>query len=371
MKKIILNEEQVKRIISQVISEQKVSEINGGTDSNRITHALLTKFFGLPDGATHENSYYGSTIAQVIAASSGEETKFLSVFSPLNAYSKDPVGYMDYIKVNNDELNGTGSKTFNFNTGSVWGTHNGLLALARSMKHMRGVPSLLTISFGTNTTGTAAYNERLGNGIQYDAKAAMDRTSSINGLTYGFCALASEVEYRKKGSFTIPYLQTATNAQLINWIKLAINSIACGGGGFMDQRDQTKKDKMISDLKPKGFITEVDFDVSPFTQKLLELQNIPDYNKDKEAQIENIGNSFLGNLANTIRSIYMKNHELYVTTYLPQNAPTIVPLIKNDKFNGYSSLGTTYKSIFFGKLAPAIQTPTIQTNTSQNYESGR
>jgi hypothetical protein len=368
MKKIILNEEQVKRIIEQVISEQKVSEINGGTDSNRITHALLSTSFGLPDGATHENFYYGADVSQVIAISAnGDKTKFLSVFNPLNAYNKDPKGYMDYIKVNDEDLTGIASKTFNFNKGRVYASHNGLLALARSMDHMRGVPSLLTISFGSNTSGTGAQNERLGNGIQYDSKQATDRASAIKGLTYGFCALASNLESRKNGVFPITYLQTATNEKIMAWIKTGINNIGSGVGGFMDA---TKKDELILALKPKGFITEVNFDVTPFTQKLMGLQNLPDYNKDKQSQIDIIGKSFLGNLADTLKTIYMKNHEIYVTTFLPKNAPTIIPLIKNDNFNGYSGLGDTYNSIFNGRLAPATQTPTIQTSTSQQYQSG-
>jgi len=370
MKKIILNEEQVKRIIEQVISEQKASETSGGTDLNRITHALLSSSYGLPDGANHENYYYAASVSEVIQMSkTGDKTKYLSVFKPSNEYTPgNPKGYMDYIKINNDELNGKGSKTFNFNGGAVYATHNGLLALVRAMDNMRGVASILTISFGENKTGVAAYNERLGDGVQYNSDDAMIRTSAISMLSRVFCALACEPNSRKKGNFESTYVQNATNEQLTTFIQTLMNGTVIGRGGFMDQ---SKIEKLLLLLKPKGFVTEVKFDVESIAQKLLPLQNKPDFDKNKQIEIENIGKTFLNNLADTLKSIYMKNLEIYVNTLLPKNAPTIVPTIKNVNFNGYDSLGTVYQTIFNSKSGTLIPINTNITSSAKNYESGR
>ncbi len=72
MKRIIVTEKQAKLIIDRLISEQKNPEIRvktvyGGTDANRISHTYLSKAYGLPDGAKHENYYYSANIEDVIA----------------------------------------------------------------------------------------------------------------------------------------------------------------------------------------------------------------------------------------------------------------------------------------------------------------
>ena len=127
MKKVILSEEQVKRVIDNILNEQSASEFAGGTDAQRIAHALLTKNFGLPDGANNESSYYGANIADVIKMSgTGDRSKFLSVFKPANKYSEDPKFYYDSIFVNNEKLENSGTKAFRFVNGNVYAAHNGL-----------------------------------------------------------------------------------------------------------------------------------------------------------------------------------------------------------------------------------------------------
>ena len=74
MKKIIVTENQARLIVDNIISEQKPQQIDvktvyAGTDANRISHAFLSKQYGLPNGAKHENYYYGANIKDVIAIS--------------------------------------------------------------------------------------------------------------------------------------------------------------------------------------------------------------------------------------------------------------------------------------------------------------
>jgi hypothetical protein len=379
MKKVILSEEQVKRVIDKLLGEQQASEFKGGTDAQRIAHALLTKNFGLPDGANHENYYYGANITDVINVSgSGDRSKFLSVFKPANKYNEDPKGYLDSIYVNNESLQNSGTKAFRFVNGNVYATHNGLLALARAMDHMGGGGGVLTISFGSSTVGKEAQSERMGGSVKFDSNRALNQTPTIGMLEEILVALAVSPQFRNIGTF-VSVRKELSNEQLISLLQVVIPNIAMGVYGFMDV---SKKDEIIKTLTPKGFVTQIDFDVASFANKLIPLQKIEDklpdeerggqyveYNRNKMNQLNSIGQSFEENLINLLKATYMKNFQIYVENYLPNSSTQIIPLIKNVRFN-YRGLGEEHNSIFHRYVAGSSASTSSITQTNTNYKTG-
>ena len=376
MKKIVLSEQQVKKVIDSILSEQQASEFKGGTDAQKITHALLTKNFGLPDGGNHENYYYGANVADVIKASElGNKTQYLSVFKPFNKYNEDPKGYLDSIYVNNESLLNSGLKSFRFVSGQVFGTHNGLLSLTRAMDQMGGKGGVLTISFGSSTKGKEAESERMSSGVKFDSNRALNQTPTMNSLEDMLVFLSVHPDLKNKGTF-VAVKKEMSNDELVEFIKKMLGYVIIGAYGFMDW---SKKDEIIKNLTPKGFITNLDFDITSYTQKLISLQNIPDkladdgqykeYNEAKRNQLNAIGLSFEENMINKIKSIYMNNFQIYVENYLPNSASQIIPLIKNVKFN-YKGLGENHYSNFHSYVRGSSQSTTTLKQQSTNYKTG-
>jgi hypothetical protein len=378
MKKLILTENQIKKVIDCIINEQQASEFSGGTDAQRMSHTLLSKNFGLPEGADHENYYYGANIADVIKMSgSGDRTKFLSVFKYANAYSEDTKNYMDTIYVNKENLTNSGTKTFNFTSGVVYGTHNGLLALVRAMDHMGGTGGYLTISFGGKTSGKEADLQRMGGGVKYNSDRAMNQTSTINSIESILVFLSVHPDFKNQGTFSGVNRQLS-NDELVVFIKKVLGYMVIGAYGFMDW---SKKDEIIKNLTPKGYVVNLDFDITPYAQKLISLsQNMPDklpdgqgqykiYSEPKKKQLDTIGNSFEENMFNQIKTIYMNNFKIYVENYLPNSASRIVPLIKNVKFD-YKGLGESHDFNFHSWIAGSSQSSTTLQQQSSNYKTG-
>jgi hypothetical protein len=378
MKTLIITEGQIKSVIDKIINEQQASEFSGGTDAQKITHALLSKNFGLPNGAEHENYYYGANITDVINVSaSGNRGKFLSVFKPANKYNEDPKGYLDSIFVNNDSLQNSGTKTFRFVNGNVYATHNGLLALARAMDHMSGRGGVLTISFGSSTVGKDAQSERVGGGVKFDSNRALNQKPVMHMLEEILVAISVSPEYRKTGTF-VNVRKDMSNEQLTTMLKNAISNVIIGVYGFMDV---SKKDEIIQTLTPKGYQTNIEFDITQIIPKLITLQQVPDredsevmgkpgqYNKNKENQLNSIGNSFEGNLVNLIKTAYMKNFQLYVENYLPNSVNQITPIIKNVNFD-FRGLGATHNFIFHSYVGGSSQSSSTINQTNTNYKTG-
>jgi hypothetical protein len=369
MKTLIITEGQIKSVIDKIINEQQASEFSGGTDAQKITHALLSKNFGLPNGAEHENYYYGANITDVINVSaSGNRGKFLSVFKPANKYNEDPKGYLDSIFVNNDSLQNSGTKTFRFVNGNVYATHNGLLALARAMDHMSGRGGVLTISFGSSTVGKDAQSERVGGGVKFDSNRALNQKPVMHMLEEILVAISVSPEYRKTGTF-VNVRKDMSNEQLTTMLKNAISNVIIGVYGFMDV---SKKDEIIQTLTPKGYQTNIEFDITQIIPKLITLQQVPDredsevmgkpgqYNKNKENQL---------NLVNLIKTAYMKNFQLYVENYLPNSVNQITPIIKNVNFD-FRGLGATHNFIFHSYVGGSSQSSSTINQTNTNYKTG-
>lgn len=376
MKRIILSEGQVKKVIDKILSEQQVSEFNAGTDAQKISHVSLSKSFGLPDGANHENYYYGANIADVIQISgSGDRTKFLSIFKPANKYNENPKGYLDSIYVNNESLQNSGTKTFRFVSGNVYATHNGLLALTRAMDQMGGRGGTLTISFGSNTSGKQAEAERMSSGVKFDSNRALNQTPIINNIENQLVYLSVNPNFKDKGLF-IGVKREMSNDEIISFVERMVVYLAEGSYGFMDF---SKKDEIIKNLNPKGFL-QINPGIRQHVQKIISLQNMPDflpdnndnltkYNENKRNQLNSVGSSFMEDLFNRLKTTYMKNFELYVQNYLPNSAAQIMPLIKNVNFR-YQGLGDCHYDNFHSYRGGSSQSSTNLTQQSGNYKTG-
>lgn len=345
MKRIVVTESQARLIVDKLISEQTPQQINvktlyAGTDANRITHAFLSKQYGLPNGAKHENYYYGANIKDVIAISADPNnvSNFLSVFKPINAYDPKPTYYFDYIEVNGQRLDTSGSKVFRFFEGDVYATHNGLLALARAMVNMGGAGANIKISFGSAKKGDAADKERIVGSVTFNSNKALNLSPILNTLADGLTSLAIDPKFSKG---TTSYFGNYTIEQLKGYIKGLLTNIAIGTYGFIDP---TQKDKIISDLKTKGLIMDVGVDLTNVINQLEKLRNVedmivdyetsskPQYNTDKKNQLNRISDTFFPDLIEKLKQAYIANFKIYVQNYLPEDQARILPLIPNTRF---------------------------------------
>ena len=93
------------------------------------------------------------------------------------------------------------------------------------------------------------------------------------------------------------------------------------------------------------------------------------YNKNKENQLNSIGNSFEENLVNLIKTAYMKNFQLYVENYLPNSVNQITPIIKNVNFD-FRGLGATHNFIFHSYVGGSSQSSSTINQTNTNYKTG-
>lgn len=380
--KIILLEKQIKQLITKVaINEQQASEFAGGTDAQRITHAFLSKNFSLPDGSKHENYFYGANIKDVINMSkNNDRNKYLSIFEPHNTYTKNPNDvshYMDSIYVNDDYLINSGSKTFTFTNGMVFASHNGLLALVRAMDHMGGNGGMLTISFGSNTSGKKSETERTGGGVNFNSDRAMNQGPSINGVNHTLVMLSISPYYRRFANFDGLDI-TLTNDKIIELVNQKINNTVMGYSGFMDYN---RSEEIVKNLIPKGYITKIDFDITPLAEKLISLQQINEeqvnsyggknkfYNEDKKEQIESLSMSIEGGMVEKIKEAYLKNFEIYVKNYLPNSAAQLIPRINSVKFD-HDWLSEWYYIAFNSWNGGSFQTSSNLTKKETKYKTG-
>ena len=369
MKRIVITEEQAKLLIDNIISEQGSSQINvktvyGGTDGQKISHAYLEKTFGLPGGSKYENYYYGANIEDVIKMSANPQnaSKFLSVFTLNEKYSNTPNDFYDYIEVNGQILDKPGSIVFKFYKGTIYASHNGLLALTRAMMTMGGVGVNMKISFGAAKKGADAENERIVGSVTFNSNQALNLTPLMNSLSDAFASLSASPELLTN---TTSMFKGKSKEDIKNFIIKRINTIAQGFGGFMDY-DQSAN--ILKVLQPKGFIMDLKYDLTNQLNKIESLTSIPDiesdgysskttYNEAKRAQLNNIGESFVEDLTNKIKAAYMQNFKLYVENFLPEDKDRILSLIPGVKIKSYP-IGEWHYHIFHSRFTGSTQVGT-------------
>jgi hypothetical protein len=284
--------------------------------------------------------------------------------------SGDMGGYVDYIEVypapgkEGVSLDTKGTQTFNFVSG-LWvaASHNGLLAIKRLMDQMKGKGGIATVSF---------QSKRNSESVSLNVATAYNKTPSVNAIYFYLAQLSLKnpentiyAEYSKKGNnYIIELLNTAYASNIIN-----------GFGGFMDM---SQKDRILPEMiKVQGFITKENsgIDFTPIANKMIALQVLEDKinngtNPQKIAKIRESNNE-LSALIEKIRLTYINNFKLYVSTYLKNSAPQLLPKIDSNVVMVARDLGERLDYLLHSTVGGQVAnpTPTLQQN-KREYQSG-
>lgn len=385
--RLIINEKQVKSLIDIIIIEQNVNISRGGTDVRSASHNYLTINHGLPNGSKYENYYYSADIKDVINHSkTGNLKNFLMVFNPVSKYSENPKKYMDYVNINGEiltqeDINNKISKTFDFVDGTITGTHNGLLNIARAMENLNGKPGIITLNFGKYDEGESAEKERLSQGVTFNSKTTFNHTSTIKGLSGIIAIAAVRPEWRKYSSL-YSWSENQDDNALIERIKNWINNIIIGSGGFIDPNNNSLE-KIVGVLKPKGYITNSDFDIEPLFNSLKNLRTLDEkklpftgnfkdakeYNLNKYEKITEISNQFMPDLISDIKQKYIHNLKIFVENYLPEMKNSILKNLENKIIFPVINIGIMHKTQFTSTSAGGGTPPSgILQTTSTTYK---
>jgi hypothetical protein len=377
MKKIILTESQVKNVINNFINEQSatINEFVAETDASKITHAMLSSSFGLPNGAQNETKFYVAPISKVIEQSTKDPKTFLSVFTPYTPVTKDPKddgdmgGYFDYIEVYQApgkagvSLETKGTKTFNFVSG-LWvaASHNGLLAIKRLMDQMKGNGGVATIGFQT---------KRNSESVNLNVATAYNTQSTINTIYF----LLSQLSLKNPEKTTYAKYSEKGNNYIIELLNNIMQNMLTGRGRFIDE---AQKDTILPVMaKVKGFVTRenLDIDFTPIANKIISLQGIEDKegrgtNPEKVTKIAGL-NSEVNALLGKLKLGYINNFKLYISTYLKNSAPQLLPTIDSKVIMNTKDLGETLDFLLNMIRGGQVTnpSPTLQQN-KREYQSG-
>jgi hypothetical protein len=377
MKKIILTESQVKSVINNFINEQgaTVNEFVAETDASKITHAMLSSSFGLPNGAQNETKFYVAQISKVIEQSTKDPKTFLSIFTPYTPVTNDPKddgdmgGYFDYIEVYQAPgkagvaLETKGTKTFNFVSG-LWvaASHNGLLAIKRLMDQMKGKGGVATIGFQT---------KRNSESVNLNVNAAYNTQPTINTIYF----LLSQLSLKNPEKTTFAEYSKKGNKSMIDLLNNMAQNMLSGRGKFVDE---AQKDTILPVMaKVKGFVTRenLDIDFTPIANKIISLQEIEDKagngtNPVKVAKITELNNE-VNVLLGKLKSGYINNFKLYVSTYLKNSASQLLPTIDSKVVMATKDLGERLDFLLNMIRGGQVTnpSPTLQQN-KREYQSG-
>jgi hypothetical protein len=377
MKKIILTESQVKSVINNFINEQgaTVNEFVAETDASKITHAMLSSSFGLPNGAQNETKFYVAQISKVIEQSTKDPKTFLSIFTPYTPVTNDPKddgdmgGYFDYIEVYQAPgkagvaLETKGTKTFNFVSG-LWvaASHNGLLAIKRLMDQMKGKGGVATIGFQT---------KRNSESVNLNVNAAYNTQPAINTIYF----LLSQLSLKNPEKTTFAEYSKKGNKSMIDLLNNMAQNMLSGRGKFVDE---AQKDTILPVMaKVKGFVTRenLDIDFTPIANKIISLQEIEDKagngtNPVKVAKITELNNE-VNVLLGKLKSGYINNFKLYVSTYLKNSASQLLPTIDSKVVMATKDLGERLDYLLNMIRGGQVTNPTatLQQN-KREYQSG-
>jgi hypothetical protein len=367
MKKVILSETQIKRVIDSIIKEQS-GEISVGTDGSKISNGSLSSF-GLPKSST-DNFYYSTTTAEIVKQSGGPENEFLSIFKPVS----DAKTYIDYLKIGDKVLSGQGSQVVDFNTNQqVVASHNGLLVIVRAMRQFKGRPFVTTLSFGkSKTTTDQGRIERETKVTEIDWGNALRPTLGIMDLFWlGLSVVDSKL--------TRPNYKGIIDKAKQGGVALfnkTYSTYMCGlnNGGFADQ---TKIDEILNILPKEGFILDFQYDLSKMYNAFDSLKNMDDYDQDdnpnqqKMNKVEEMWNTYSGPLFDYILPIYKKNLLVYVKHYLPNSYTQYEKQINSIVYNNKLSASSWYGKLIqktgdISKSSGSISNASVTQQTTQN-----
>ena len=381
MKKTIfvLRESQLKYVIKNVLNEQEnYSQHMGSTSAVRVSHALLSTNFGLPDGSEHEDFYYSARTENILQISKeGDSTKFLSVFNPTMKYTTatQKEKYRDYFRIGDEEIVNKGNNTYSFGPGQiVYAAHNGLLALTRAMDNMNGVSGYLTINLGKETEKDKVGNEMVSSNIILNNEKAFDISPTLNLFQSVLAKFAINPNFYDR--MVIDSTKMSPEKLLsINYPQVLINNIISGKNGFLSFGNPSLTESIIEKLKPLGFKTELNFDTTSVINELKKLATTPDYDMNnridvnKQKKMNDIGSTYQNNLIQTIRKIYIDNFKIFIKTYLPKYEKQMLPKIETI-VSDINPLGNTYYSIFKSTIAKPNSNQSTISISSNKYSAG-
>ena len=336
---------------------------------------MLSSSFGLPNGAQNETKFYVAQISKVIEQSTKDPKTFLSIFTPYTPVTNDPKddgdmgGYFDYIEVYQAPgkagvaLETKGTKTFNFVSG-LWvaASHNGLLAIKRLMDQMKGKGGVATIGFQT---------KRNSESVNLNVNAAYNAQPIINTIYF----LLSQLSLKNPEKTTYAEYSKKGNRSIIDLLNNIVQNVLTGRGRFVDE---AQKDTILPVMaKVKGFVTRenLDIDFTPIANKIISLQEIEDKagngtNPVKVAKITELNNE-VNVLLGKLKSGYINNFKLYVSTYLKNSASQLLPTIDSKVVMTTKNLGETLDYLLNMIRGGQVTnpTPTLQQN-KREYQSG-
>lgn len=321
---------------NQYLTEQNsAKEFIAKTDSDRMYNFPKTgaktsnSKFGLHGGPELENYYFESTIGDIVNQSRGNENEYLINFRPLNDAGK----YVEYLKIGNVEINGSGSKTFDINKNmKVSATHNGLLAIKRLMDKMKdmgynGEKATATITIG-GTERSSSYKT-------YNPNAAKNVTTICDTLMMYFALLLVETSQRTNTNDKIEArFKKYTTPQLQNFIKGNIDYYLVAQ--FLPNRKEWETIK--EQLKLKGSEStnyQQLFDKHDVVNSLSNLQH-----KD--------WNTLWNNFWNSWKMSYIDNYSVYVRANYPETAQNLITELSNSIANQQcnNNLSEAVKGLF-------------------------
>jgi hypothetical protein len=253
--------------------------------------------------------------------------------------------------------------------GTVVASHNGLLALVRTMIDMDGVGSYMKITFGVSKEGDAAYNERgRGSGV-FNSTQALNL--NLDGLSETFADLSMNPNVLKNAN---TQYNSSSIEQIKNIAPKIINSLIKGIGYFVDYK---YRNDVIKFLEPKGYIMTLNYDLNGVINKLVDLQKTPDfnelkkYNVNKQIALNNVSKEFFNDLGIKIKEAYVHNFKIYIENMMPENKDKILPLIQNIKLN-ITPIGNQHKLILSrGDVGRMIYDKTNTETKYQNVDPGK
>jgi len=381
---LIINENQLNKLIDNIITETKkgpieeyiskkseiYSEHYGSSTKKRVSHELLETNFGLPSGSTYENYYYSANLSDVVNASiSIPRDKFLSIFRPISPYNKDKKAYSDIFIVNDASIINSGIKTYNLSqNGVIYASHNGLLALTRAMNGMKGEIGYMTIEL--NAKGED------GNNIIFDLNTSINPSSIFRGIQSILIKFVINPNFFERMKIDFTNKKSPQEIKQNKIIENLIINFIIGKSTYLKITDEKLKNEIIKNLESKGMITNIDFNINNFFNELLILSKENDFinnktiNSDKAKKISNISKKYQTELLDKMKNAYLHNLKLFVTNYLPNYSKTILPKLSNVNFK-MDDLSIIYNDVFSSHGVESNQNiSTGQINTYKFKEGG-
>jgi hypothetical protein len=321
--------------------------------------------FGLSgDPKTQENYFFISTFGDILSRSKGSPEQFLSGFKPY----KNMGSYLDYLKIGDVEISGSGEQTFsNLNKGtSIIASHNGLLAIARLMKELKYYKPIegTTMTIGLGQTQRETKRFYFDANLMANLDDILDTFAAIIALYY----IPNEYpnDFRKYVDYpNLNNIRHDDRNELIKKMYLWINAILCQ----FKPDIQMKTDEFMSKYRLKKIQ-----DLPSLESKLNNVLNLK-YNTITPLTFHGNPNEVWTEFLNELKKSYIENFRLFLVNSGRQNVESQVSEFKKIVNKPSSIILTDYFKKILGKkeYLPGSELSPNQTTqkTNKDYEIGK